>query len=57
MKGLTTRNLHVKYESPATYFSRDIAKDKVLSTGNDDYDNNNDAEGIKIALRTIFSVS
>ena len=54
MKGLTTRNLHVKYESPATYFSRDIAKDKVLSTGNDD---NNDAEGIKIALRTIFSVS
>ena len=57
MKGLTTRNLHVKYESPATYFSRDIAKDKVLSTGNDDYDDNNDAEGIKIALRTIFSVS
>ena len=30
MKGLITRNLHVKYESPTTYGSRDIAKVKVF---------------------------
>ena len=29
MKGLITRNLHVKYESPTTYGSRDMAKVKV----------------------------
>ena len=29
MKGLITRNLHVKYESPTTSGSRDIAKGKV----------------------------
>ena len=27
---LITRNLHVKYESPTTYGSRDIAKVKVF---------------------------
>ena len=35
MKGLITRNLHVKYESPTTYGSRDIAQVKVLSSDND----------------------
>ena len=30
MKGPITRNLHVKYESPTTYGSRDIAKVKVF---------------------------
>ena len=39
MKGLVTRNLHVKYENPTTYGSRDIAQVKVLST-----DNDNDAD-------------
>ena len=29
MKGLITRNLHVKNESPTTYGSRDIVKVKV----------------------------
>ena len=33
MKGLITRNLHVKYESPTIYGSRDIAKDKVFADG------------------------
>ena len=28
MKGVITRNLHVKYESLTTYSSRDIAKGK-----------------------------
>ena len=32
MKGLITRNLHVKYESPTTYGSREIAKAKVFVT-------------------------
>ena len=30
MKGLITKNLHVKYESPTTYGSRDIAKGKIF---------------------------
>ena len=30
MKGLITRNLHVKYESPTTYGSRDIGNVKVF---------------------------
>ena len=30
MKGLITRNLHVKYESPTKYSSRDTAKVKVF---------------------------
>ena len=32
MKGLVTRNLHVKYENPTTYGSRDRAKVKVFVT-------------------------
>ena len=32
LKGLITRNIHVKYESPTTYGSRDIAKVKVFVT-------------------------
>ena len=48
MKGLITRNLHVKYESPTTYGSRDIAQVKVLSTDNDNDDD--DAGGMALAL-------
>ena len=33
MKGLVTRNLHLKYENPTTYGSRDIAKVKVQGQG------------------------
>ena len=52
MKGLITRNLYVKYESPTTYGSKDIAQIKVLST-----DNDNDAEGMALALGTIVPAS
>ena len=59
MKGLVTGYLHVKYQSPTPYSSRDIAQVKVLSTDaadddNDD-DNDNDAEGMALALRTFSS--
>ena len=33
MKGLVTRNLHVKYENSTTYGSRDIAMVKVQGQG------------------------
>ena len=58
MKGLITRYLHVKYQSPTPYSSRDIAQVKVLSTDADDADaddNDNDAEGMALALRTFSS--
>jgi hypothetical protein len=29
-KGLVTRNMHMKYKSPITYHSKDMAKVKVL---------------------------
>jgi hypothetical protein len=29
-KGLVTRNMHMKYESPITYHSKDMAKVKVF---------------------------
>ena len=32
MKGLTIRNIHVKYESPNTYQSKVMTKVKVLLT-------------------------
>ena len=51
MKGFITRNLHVEYESPTTYGSRDITNVKVLSTDDDD------AEGMTIALGTIVPVN
>ena len=52
MKGLITRNLHVKYESPTTYSSRDIAQVNILST-----DNAAAAEGMALALGTIVPAS
>ena len=55
MKGLVTRYLHVKYQSPTPYSSRDIAQVKVLSTDADDADDDNDAEGMALALRTFSS--
>ena len=63
MKGLVTRYLHVKYQSPTPYSSRDIAQVKVLSTDaddaddddDDDADDDNDAEGMALALRTFSS--
>ena len=33
MKGFITMSLHIKYESPTTYSSKDIAKVKVQGQG------------------------
>ena len=60
MKGLVARYLHVKYQSPTPYSSRDIAQVKVLSTDADDAnddanDDDNDDEGMALALRTFSS--
>ena len=40
----------MKYESPTTYGSRDIAQVKVLSTDNDDDDDADDAGGMALAF-------
>jgi hypothetical protein len=34
MKGLARRNTHVKYESPTTYLSKVMTKDKVFEKSN-----------------------
>ena len=57
MKGLITRYLHVKYQSPTPYSSRDIAQVKVLSMDDDDDDNDDDDNpwGMALALQTFSS--
>ena len=52
MKALVRRNLRMKYGCPTLKGSKDIAQVKVLST-----DNDNDAEGMALALGTIVPAS